>query len=90
MYSVPTEVSAIERARWLAELSEALDAARRLLSKFDIRDRDREEALDLYTRIEAARFQVQSLRLSRSLHPRPESTPDRIDLGLWQDKPTIA
>lgn len=73
MSSVPTEAPAAIRARWLAELSEALDGAQRLLSELAPADA-RDEAIDLCTRIEAARFEVQSLRLSR-----PGILPDEVD-----------
>ena len=77
MCSVPIEVPAAQRALWLAELSEALDCARRLLIELDIPSHRRAEARELYLRIEAARFEVQALRLSRSLNPRPDNGPDR-------------
>lgn len=64
MSSVPTEAPAAIRARWLAELSEALDDAQRLLFELVPADSGT-EAIDLCARIEAARFEVQSLRLSR-------------------------
>jgi hypothetical protein len=82
--SVPTEVPVAERARWLAEVSDALDQAHQLLSKFDVHDDRRPETLDLYVRIEAARLEVQSLRLSRSLRPRADSAPQWTEFAPWQ------
>jgi hypothetical protein len=41
------------------------------------------ELSELHLRIEAARFEVQSLRLSRSLNPRPQSGPKRTESPLW-------
>jgi hypothetical protein len=82
--SVPTEVPAAERARWLAELSEALNAARRLIAEMALAGDRGAEAQELYLRIEAARLEVQSLRLSRSLNPREENEPKRIDFAPWE------
>ena len=88
MFSVPTDVPAAERARWLAEVSEALDAARDLIVQLEFAA-DAQSALDLHLRIETARMEVRSLRLSRSLQSRPTLDPERIDLGLWQSGATI-
>jgi hypothetical protein len=70
MCSVPFEVPAAERARWLAELSEALEDASRLFRRSDIGNLPRADVFEVYMRIEAARLEVQSLRLSRSLRLR--------------------
>ena len=84
MCSVRREVPAAERARWLAELSQALTEAHQLLIGMDLpRERD-SEARELYLRIEAARLEVQSLRLSRSLKPREANYPKRIDFAPWE------
>jgi hypothetical protein len=83
MGSVPSEEPAAERARWLAELSEALNAAHQLLIGLDIRDDRRLELRQLYLRIEAARLEVQALRLSRSLGARLENGPVRIESLPW-------
>ena len=76
MASVPTEVPAAQRAQWLAELSEALDQAQIALNKLGADGAPSPEMLELYLRIEAARLEVHSLRLSRSLHPRGNSDPE--------------
>ena len=83
MFSVPTDVPAAERAKWLAEVSEALDAAHDLIVRPEF-SADEASALDLHLRIETARIEVRSLRLSRSLQSRPKLDPERIDLGLWK------
>jgi hypothetical protein len=80
MCSVPIEVPAVERARWLAELSDALDDAQRLFRRFDVGDLPRAELIELYMRIEGARLEVQSLRLSRSLRSRGPIDPERTKL----------
>ena len=70
MYPVPTDVRAADRARWLANISEALDAARDALVVLDLKTEERELGRELYLSIEAARLEVRSLRLSRSIRPR--------------------
>jgi hypothetical protein len=82
--SVPTEVLAAERARWLAQLSEALEEAHRLLIAADFEDEERCAMRELCWRIEAARFEVQSLRLSRSLNPREEKGPAWMQSLPWR------
>lgn len=83
MCSVPTEVPAAERARWLAEISEALNDAHRVLGQLQLSEEDEAEARELHLRIQAARFEVQSLRLSRSLNPREESDPKWTEPAPW-------
>ena len=78
MCSVPIEVPPADRARWLAELAEALDDAQRLFRELEWTSITRADAFELYMRIEAARLEVQSLRLSRSLRPRSELSPERM------------
>jgi hypothetical protein len=60
-----SENSAAKRARWLAELTEALDHARRLVKQLGAAE-GRIEAVELYARIEAVRLEVQTMRLRRS------------------------
>ena len=84
MCSVPTEVPTAERAQWLAEVSDVLDQALELLSKLDVRDDRRLEALDVYVRIEAARLEAQSLMLSRSLRSRAQSARQWTEFTPWQ------
>ncbi len=62
-----SEASAAERAQWLAELAAALDDAQALTRR--LRESAGVEARELSLRIAAARFEVESLRLSR----RPRS-----------------
>lgn len=84
MRSVPTQVPAAERARWLEELSDALNAAHQLMISLDLGREQQSEARELYLRIGAARFEVQSLRLSRSLHPRDEKGPEWTENLPWE------
>ena len=81
--SLPAEEPATERARWLAAVAEALNEAHSLLSQLDSSGAKRSEAAELYLRIEAARLEVQSLRLSRSLKRRDQFDPEWTDLQPW-------
>jgi hypothetical protein len=82
VYGVPSELPATLRARWLAELSEALDDARQLLPRLPLSDQ-RTLVEELFLRIEAVRLEVQSLRLSRSLNPREQSEPEWTFSAPW-------
>ena len=64
MVRVPNQDSATQRARWLAELSDALDDARHLVKELGAEE-GRIEAVELYARIEAVRLEVQAMRLRR-------------------------
>ena len=83
MCSVPTEVPAGGRARWLHELSVALNGARDVLQRLQLTDCQRVEASELFLRIEAARLEGESLRLSRSVTPREEIHPDWTGFDPW-------
>jgi hypothetical protein len=72
---VPIEVSASERARWLAELAEALEQAERLLWSLPELPRGRSEIMELYASLDAARAEVQALRSRRVVPSRPNPAP---------------
>ena len=76
-----SDSTSAERARWLAELSEALDEACALVTRFAFVADNPADAFDLYLRIEAARLEVQALRVSRSVCPRDENAPEWTDLS---------
>ena len=65
MFRISNDDSAARRARWLAELADALDDARRIVKKLGADD-GRIEAVELYARIEAVRLEVHATRLRRS------------------------
>jgi len=71
---MPNVESAARRAVWLAELADALDSARYLVKEFE--SEGRIEAIELHARIEAARFEVQALRLRRSQSNYEDSDPE--------------
>jgi hypothetical protein len=84
--SVPSEVPAADRARWLAEVSIALDEAQLALKKLSLVEDDYDLARGLHVSIEAARLEVQSLRLSRSIKPREQIDPERTEPLSWVDR----
>lgn len=70
--------SAARRARWLAELGDALDEARQVTKQLGAAE-GRIEMVELYARIEAVRLEVQAMRLRRP-SARPDFDPEWTDL----------
>lgn len=83
MVRVPTEVTAAQRARWLAELSHALEEAQRLIWRLSEEGVSAADTLDLAARLETARAEVRSLRLGRTTQESSELNPKWIDQALW-------
>ena len=77
-------MSAAARAQWLAELSEALEQAHKLMWKLGIGDGGGPAAMELYLRVEAARLEVQALRLGRRDRLTDESNPEWTDSSPWK------
>jgi hypothetical protein len=82
MVQVPGEGPAEQRARWLAELSEALDDARRVVKQLGAAE-GQLEAVELYTRIEAIRLEIEAIRLGRRYAFREEFDPKWIESPPW-------
>jgi hypothetical protein len=61
---VPNEDSAAKRARWLAELSAALDEARAVTNELGALEGPN-EVVEICARIEAVALEVQAMRLMR-------------------------
>ena len=80
---VQKEDSATARARWLAELSDALDAARTLVCDLELGD-ERIDAANLHSRIEALRGQVLAMRLKRSAGGGQEFGPEWSEGIPWK------
>lgn len=57
-----TGKSAATRARWLAELADAIESAQQLAWQLGTATRPSPEARELYSRLEAARIEVESMR----------------------------
>ena len=71
---VPNQRSTSERARWLAELAEALEQAQRLA--WLVGQESGGEAMELYGRLESVRLEVQSLQLGRLKASGDEASAD--------------
>lgn len=78
VYSRPVEAPAAARARWLAEVAESLDQAEMLLNRLKREGYPSANLVDLSMRIDAAKRQIDSLRLNRSA---------RIDDPKWTKLP---
>ena len=72
---MPIEVSAADRARWLAELADALEQAERLVWSLGDLPSTNPEMIDLYGSLDAARAEVQALRVKRVATPPADLRP---------------
>ena len=68
--------SAAERARWLAEVAQALDEAKLLVDRLGARQCDSRERAELIQQIEAARQRTRSLRLGSARRPAEPFHPE--------------
>ena len=82
MHRVPNDGPAALRARWLAELAEALETARALVSDLEARD-ERIDAADLSAQIEAVRSEVLAMRVKRSTAGGYEFGPEWSEILPW-------
>jgi len=62
VYSVPNEIAAAARARWLAEVYAALGEVWGLLPPFILVGGRTDDSVELYVRVEALRSEVMRLR----------------------------
>ena len=74
----------VERARWLAELTEAIAEAQRLAWRLGVLEGDSEDARELYARLEGLASEVQSLRFGGWLNVRQEADLPTLE-GLLPD-----
>jgi hypothetical protein len=81
---VSAELAGAGRAQWLAELSEALEQAHQLMWKLGIGDGGDPAAMELYLRVEAARLEVQALRLGRRYQTIEDIDPKWIEPLPWK------
>jgi hypothetical protein len=75
LHRARNQAAALERARWLDELAEAISQAQRLTWSLGVQDGDSVEARALYARLEAARSEVQALRYGDWVDVRAEVDP---------------
>lgn len=75
------EQSGATRARWLAELANAIESAQRLAWQLGTASRPSPEARELYSQLEAARVEVESMR-GVSIHAH-RSEPSWLDALGW-------
>lgn len=81
-----TERSAAARARWLAELANAIESAQRLAWQLGTAERPSAEARQLYSRLEAARMEVEMMQ---GIDPLPAYCLDeaiRLDSLGWSER----
>lgn len=76
-----TGEAAASRARWLAELADAIENAQRLAWQLGTATRPSPEARELYGRLESARVEVESMRGIR-IH-EPLALPPRLHALCW-------
>jgi hypothetical protein len=72
----------IPRAEWFARLSEAIDGAQQLAWQLRTYGSSSHEARELYSRLEAARLELDSLR-SLGVPPREPFNPDWLAKLGW-------
>ena len=89
MHRAPDQLVALQRARWLAELAQAIAQAQKLAWSLGVVEGDSEEARELYTRLEAVRTEVESLRFNGWGDVRREVDPVWLE-GFIQDQAWLA
>ena len=82
MYRARTQAAALDRARWLDELDDAIDQAQRLTWQLGVQDGDSEEARALYARLEAIKLELESLRYGDWKEVRSELEPQWLEMFL--------
>ena len=78
MHRARNQAGALERARWLDELADAIAEAQRLTWRLGVLEGDCEEARILYARLESALAEVEALRFGDWVEVRNEVDPKWI------------
>lgn len=81
---ISSPIAAARRASWLAELSETLGQAEKLLLQLASEDSRRADASQLLARIEAVRTEIEMLRLDGRPRGNPKAPRQWIGSPLWQ------
>jgi hypothetical protein len=79
LHGAPDQVVAFERVRWLDELLRAISEAQKLAWSLGVAEGDCDEARQLYSRLEAVRNEVESLRVGNWVAVRKEVDPIWLD-----------
>jgi len=79
LQGAPDQVVALERVRWLDELILAVSEAQKLAWRLGVAEGDCGEARELYSRLEALRDELESLRLGDWVAVRKEIDPIWLD-----------
>lgn len=83
---MPVAQQAVDRARWLAEVSAALAQAQRLLRRWITIAGDNEPLIELQVRIEDARSAVGTLQLRHGGREFPDFHRNWIEPSAWQPR----
>ena len=77
------QVGAAQRARWLAELADAIEEAQRIAWRLGISEGDDPDARNLYARLEATRDEVDSLQRGGWAGAQQQLDPIWMNLLAW-------
>jgi len=78
LHRARNQAGALERARWLDELADAIAQAQRLTWRLGVVEGDNEDARALYAQLESAMAEVESLRFGDWVDVRNEIDPKWI------------
>jgi hypothetical protein len=78
LHRARNQAGALERARWLDELADAIAQAQRLTWRLGVLEGDSEDARTLYGRLESALAEVEALRFGDWIEVRNEVDPKWI------------
>lgn len=80
MQTPSDHLSAVERARWLAELALAVEQAQQLAREIGASEVKRREAQELYAQLDAIRVELEMLRRGRLAADEAQIDPKWIHL----------
>lgn len=79
--------AAAERARWLAQLAQAVEQAQRLAWSLSVSQQSTAEVEELSRSLEAVRIEIEALRRGRPGIPQREIDPFWSGLLPWSGRP---
>ena len=88
MESSPKPLSAVDRARWLAELAFAVDQAQGLAREIGAAEDKRRDAQELNAQLESIRVELEMLRRGRAGEESREIDPEWMKLLGWNGSRT--